>query len=127
MNQRIKAQWVDALTSGKYQQSAGHLRSGQTYCCLGVLCDLHRLAQAPRQRPRWRRSKWAGETGAWTYFGYESILPLDVIRWAGLLDAPNGAEGNPMVGEAQAKQSLMGLNDSRSTFEQIAKLIDRYL
>ncbi len=32
--------WVEALRSGKYKQGRDHLRTGDAYCCLGVLCDL---------------------------------------------------------------------------------------
>jgi hypothetical protein len=41
MDQQIKKQWVEALRSGKYKQGTGHLRTGDNYCCLGVLCDLN--------------------------------------------------------------------------------------
>ena len=41
MNQDIKAQWLKALRSGKYQQGFKYLRSDEThYCPLGVLCDI---------------------------------------------------------------------------------------
>src|SRR5690242_16385148 len=42
MNQDIKKKWVDALKSGEYTQGQFVLRSFEdTYCCLGVLCDLY--------------------------------------------------------------------------------------
>lgn len=38
MKKTIKAKWVKALTSGKYRQANGVLRSSSgAYCCLGVL------------------------------------------------------------------------------------------
>ena len=45
MNKAIKEKWVAALRSGEYQQCAGALRkehagSPDTFCCLGVLCDI---------------------------------------------------------------------------------------
>jgi hypothetical protein len=37
----ILNQWVPALRSGKYQQGMGVLHAvNDTYCCLGVACDL---------------------------------------------------------------------------------------
>jgi hypothetical protein len=33
-------EWITALRSGKYEQTQGHLRNGDSYCCLGVLCDV---------------------------------------------------------------------------------------
>jgi hypothetical protein len=40
----LRKKWIAALESGKYKQTRGQLRctSGkrQSYCCLGVLCDI---------------------------------------------------------------------------------------
>lgn len=41
MNPEIKAKWVEALRSGKYQQGRMALKNGDNFCCLGVLCDLY--------------------------------------------------------------------------------------
>lgn len=38
MDPKLKAEWVAALRSGKYQQTSGILESNGNYCCLGVLC-----------------------------------------------------------------------------------------
>src|SRR6185369_2249558 len=40
MNAEIKAKWLEALRSGKYQQGTQFLRNKGKYCCLGVLCDV---------------------------------------------------------------------------------------
>lgn len=40
MNPKLKAKWVKALRSGKYQQGNGYLYTGSGYCCLGVLCSV---------------------------------------------------------------------------------------
>ena len=40
MNAEIKARWIAALRSGKYQQGHGYLRIKDRFCCLGVLCDV---------------------------------------------------------------------------------------
>ena len=44
MNPEIKAKWVAALRSGEYKQAKGQLRIGNSFCCLGVLCNLHAQA-----------------------------------------------------------------------------------
>lgn len=45
MNSDIKKLWIAALLSGEYTQGRKVLRGADdTYCCLGVLCDLHRKA-----------------------------------------------------------------------------------
>ena len=37
----ILNKWVEALRSGKYKQGQHNLRNADnTYCCLGVLCDI---------------------------------------------------------------------------------------
>lgn len=43
MNPELKAKWVAALRSGKFQQGRGQLRKGDEYCCLGVLCKVARI------------------------------------------------------------------------------------
>lgn len=44
MKPEIKEKWLEALRSGNYKQGTGKLRqvekNGDTYCCLGVLCDV---------------------------------------------------------------------------------------
>lgn len=39
MHKKVR-ELVDALRSGKYSQYKHGLRSGDSYCCLGVMCDL---------------------------------------------------------------------------------------
>ena len=38
MDKKLKAKWVKALRSGKYEQGRYMLRHNNEYCCLGVLC-----------------------------------------------------------------------------------------
>lgn len=40
ITQKLKDKWVTALRSGEYTQGRGGLRINDTFCCLGVLCDL---------------------------------------------------------------------------------------
>lgn len=40
MNAEMKAKWVAALRSGKYQPGNSYLRSEAGWSCLGVLCDI---------------------------------------------------------------------------------------
>jgi len=40
MNSELKAKWVEALRSGDYAQGLRALRKGNSFCCLGVLCDV---------------------------------------------------------------------------------------
>ena len=45
MKPNIKARWVAALRSGTYAQGKGtlHNEGENTFCCLGVLCDIEDL------------------------------------------------------------------------------------
>jgi hypothetical protein len=39
MNPEYKQRWIEALESGEYRQTSGHLHDEEGgYCCLGVLC-----------------------------------------------------------------------------------------
>ena len=39
LNTHVK-HWIEALRSGNYKQAQSALRRDDTYCCLGVACDL---------------------------------------------------------------------------------------
>lgn len=46
MDKEWKEKWIAALRSGNYEQSQGqlstlHKNGSTTFCCLGVLCDIH--------------------------------------------------------------------------------------
>jgi hypothetical protein len=40
MDAEIKRKWVEALRSGKYEQTQGRLHLAGAHCCLGVLCSV---------------------------------------------------------------------------------------
>jgi hypothetical protein len=44
----LKARWVAALRSGKYEQGEEFLRNNGKYCCLGVLCELAGIVNIER-------------------------------------------------------------------------------
>jgi hypothetical protein len=114
MNPEVRAQWCAALRSGDYQQAKRALRRGDSYCCLGVLCDLAVRAGVlddatparfdPDHRP-----------GRMQYDGRSDYLPPSVQKWAGL------SEDDPVLGAAR---SLATANDAGCSFAEIADLID---
>ena len=98
MDKDIKKLWVSALNSGEYEQGYETLKTGNCYCCLGVLTDLHAKIEGIAM----------GTGGAY--------LSSAVMEWAGLNNH------NPMI---QSNLTLADLNDGGETdFKQIAKLID---
>ena len=36
----LQQEWVNALRSGKYKQGKDRLRKNDSYCCLGVACEI---------------------------------------------------------------------------------------
>jgi hypothetical protein len=133
VNSEIKAEWLEALRSGEYQQGRENLAvrredGSMTYCCLGVLCDLAVRAGVDIDV---NQSDYAGRV---RYEGEISILPYKVMEWAGLYDP------NPQILPLQNRHgnvmtwSLAELNDGSEsnniapyTFEQIAAVIEEKL
>ena len=97
--------WVEALRSGKYEQTRGALRKGDWFCCLGVACEL-----AIESGVDIRRTD--------EYRGYTGVVPNRLLP--------------PVVGEwlrlkgRDADWSLAGKNDSGKTFAEIADLIEQH-
>ena len=122
MKADIKQRWIDALRSGKYEQGRGALRTGDTFCCLGVLCDIHKPEG-------WKFCQGGGDVARqWGYEDFNGdgerndVLPPHVKRWAGLeLQSP---EIKKLDGYAA---SLANLNDNGTTFAEIADLIETHL
>ena len=111
MKKTIKNRWLAALRSDKYRQGTEALRSGNTFCCLGVLCDLH--AQATFVT--WEYDE---PTGRYSYLGETILLPLAVCEWAGI------EAQNPLA----LSVFLTTHNDARGrSYKQIARLIDTHL
>jgi hypothetical protein len=107
LDQNIKIKWVSALRSGKYQQGKGVLRSSDnTYCCLGVLCDILNPEKWKYQKCNLHISMmgWSGET---------SKLPL------------------PTLGEVEMNElemnELICMNDVGQSFAEIADFIEEKL
>jgi hypothetical protein len=121
MKPDVKAKWVAALKSGEYVQGRSRLRTGDTFCCLGVLCDLHSKATG---------EKWhINLDGTGAYRRTRSMLPEGVMVWAGLDIGPDPVvmvKSEFAIGKA--RRSLSELNDcDKLTFPEIADLIQEQL
>lgn len=129
MNKEIKAEWVKALNSGEYEQGSGYLRANDSFCCLGVLCEVFRGEHPNKIEVE------LGCSGVYTYNSRENYPPDDVVEWAELnsdnpiitLDADDLTELKGRVDKDKPAYFLSDLNDFGIPFKTIAKLIDKHL
>jgi hypothetical protein len=108
MKQEWKDKWTAALRSGKYKQGKGKLRNfDNTYCCLGVLCDI-------LPGGRW---KDATETASW-YEDQNGHHMRTTISFSLLsqIDLPDSEQ-----------IQLIRMNDAGRSFEDIADYIEGQL
>jgi hypothetical protein len=117
MDAEVKERWVAALRSGQYTQATGKLRTDSGFCCLGVLCDIY-------DGEEWTTHSDIDddgnemETESWYYLDSNlDVLPYKVTQWAEL------ESDNPKV-ESKGCESIAEINDSGSTFAEIADLIE---
>ncbi len=108
MKKDIKRRWINALLSGEYPQTQGHLKDKVGYCCLGVLCDLY----LKEKGGQWESEKYTFHIGT----DY-ALLPAKVVEWSGVDSKSPYADNASLIGE----------NDDGKTFEQIAELIKKHL
>ena len=117
--------WVDALRSGKYTQGQYSLHpTDDTFCCLGVACDL--FAKENPTEGRWRGNNFvvSGIDSS------HSSLPRPVDDWLGLARQPGAiaylANAHATYGPASG-QTLVQDNDTcRFTFAKIANTIESH-
>ena len=97
--------WVKTLRSDKYKQGVNCLRNlDNTYCCLGVACD---LVGKPE---KWKPSK---ESHAYVYEGNSAYLSDRIAALYGLSGDMQGHLGT--------------LNDDGKSFQYIADYIEKRL
>jgi hypothetical protein len=80
MDSRVKEMWAAALESGEFEQGKGRLLGigedgKKTWCCLGVLCELHRREVG---------GDWSMSSVGGAYLENSAFLPHSVMAWAGL-------------------------------------------
>lgn len=111
--------WVAALRSGKYKQGKDRLRTGDSFCCLGVLCDLV-------DRGSWTLSPQKSLASHADVFQHGrrdvqyACLPKEVTDTVGMKTRTGTFATSP--GESTA---LDVLNDTGKDFDYIADLIEK--
>ncbi len=113
MKKEIATKWIEALRSGKYKQGKSRLKKyDQTYCCLGVLCEISGLGEF---------EKGDEEYNFRSIGDLEAACPTKpVLEWSGLKNA-SGRIPNTLI------PSLWELNDRQDkSFPEIADHIEKH-
>ncbi len=110
MNKAVVKKWIKALRSGDYKQSRGWIRCEDTYCVLGVLCDLH-IKEFDNSFGEWEEYEFANNRRQmYSYQGVSRELPALVDLWAEL---PH-----------KVVSCLMEANDEGVGFKELANYIE---
>jgi len=111
--EEVRAAWVAALRSGRFNQGTDYLNNDGMFCCLGVLCDLAVEAGVILVTTE-------GEDTPITYYdSHENSLPAAVRDWAKIQeDYGEYWEG------ADDATSLAVKNDALVPFDKIADIIE---
>lgn len=94
----LKKKWLEALRGGQFKQGNGRLRSGDKYCCLGVLCEISKTGG-------WEEEHWVDGNSA-----SKTMPPGYIIEQVGI--------------EHEQALFLAGMNDSGNSFRTIADRIE---
>lgn len=103
MNRELKAKWLTALRDGSHKQGRFRLRraSEETFCCLGVLCD---VASPESWSYDERREVWLFGRFDDSFFAPSELLHRDI------------------------QENLSRMNDTGGlNFEDIANYIEQYI
>lgn len=123
-NKQAIRQLVDALRSGRYKQGKDALRIDDSYCCLGVACDISGLGE-------WKGTNIYDDDGRFveTQWCYElpsgasssDVLPQAVAYYYGF------ESNNPMLGDEFGNTyAASAFNDQKNYgFNKIADLFER--
>lgn len=123
---------VDALRSGKYEQTQLVLRDHRGFCCLGVACDVlypELWSDTPSENSSWWHGsgKYGSELSSDVSLSVETRKELNwndvsgVLLFNGRCDAPNNP-GHYCVNGTHPL-TLVDLNDGGFSFNQIADVI----
>lgn len=118
LHKHVKTAWLDALRSGRYEQTEGLLRQkehrGYSYCCLGVLCNIGDKSK------QWNKDK--DPSGNWIYGPEDS---QDINSQDGGMPPPHVYELANL--SPTAANELAEMNDNGESFKYIADWIEKNL
>ena len=108
MDKELAMKWVKALRSCGYRQGSGYLNRGQKYCCLGVLCEVEGISPISITQDDEVNYKYEGGIETTMCFYPGTALKEKRGRFVSL------------------NTSLVELNDSGKTFDEIANIIEQH-
>lgn len=109
-----RQRWLKELRSGNYKQTDHCLKSGDAYCCLGVLCDVY--AKAKKIKNAWDNDSFVGCSSREVF-----NPPNDVLDWIGMTN-----RAGEYVTTKGKINDLTKLNDTKHlSFKQIAHIIEK--
>jgi hypothetical protein len=124
MKEDVKNKWIEALRSGKYEQTDNRLKKDNKFCCLGVLCDISGITE-------WKAVEYKGHIIDYLYDNQLSALPESVMDWAGIKDRfgyiLNTVDGKYIISEdgEYMSHTLSYFNDLGFNFSTIADFIEQ--
>lgn len=110
--------WVPALRSGGFAQGTGYLHAQDTYCCLGVACELLRR---DGMLPEWERMTGTrSHPEPFEILGSGTYLPVAVADELGMSIYGRVRAGQSVVVGGMPYENLAAANDNGCTFAEIA-------
>jgi hypothetical protein len=107
VDNKINQRWVKALRSGKYPQTDGALRRENSFCCLGVLCDVLGAIWLPDKGLPKFANRFMTDRGEQTQLSFERL--------------------NELVLDEKQQAKLINMNDNGISFDEIAGYIEENL
>ena len=129
MNPEIKQQWLSALRSGEYKQTQQSLRQNDSFCCMGVLCDILKS----RVQGKWEEDFFISISGTTEevptpdidFIAGTTINSLSISRE--MLEKHLSPKDRNSLHPQKDMYYLSDLNDSVGlSFTQIADIIEAY-
>jgi hypothetical protein len=114
LNKQNVQKLITALRSGEFTQGHRRLRTNNTFCCLGVACEIYRQ-EIPNTK--WKFSMQVGFDDVYQFENEKFHLPLEVQKWLGF--ATNAG--------ADKDTFLTKMNDSGKNFSEIADYLESLL
>ena len=116
----VQRQWVEALRSGNYQQGKIKLRKNDSYCCLGVGCEMF-LGDGTAKEPYVSRDD-AEVYVVYAWEGSTASAPKRLVEILKLKTALGETQLHSF--DYDEPDSLSSMNDHGKTFAEIADAIE---